>query len=89
LNKATIKSRHYLACSAALFTLIIPSLAVAQAAAPAITRAMLVGMYNGGQMEVGAQLLLKADGHFGYELATVRSTKARRAPGNSKMALSF
>jgi hypothetical protein len=52
-----------------LFTLIIPSLAVAQAAAPAITRAMLVGMYNGGQMEVGAQLLLKADGHFGYELA--------------------
>jgi hypothetical protein len=26
-------------------------------------------MYNGGQMEVGAQMELRADGHFRYELA--------------------
>jgi hypothetical protein len=43
--------------------------APSNAAAPAATRASLAGMYNGGQMEVAAQLLLKADGHFNYGLA--------------------
>jgi len=38
-------------------------------APPAITKASLAGHYNGGQMEVGAELLLKPDGHFQYELA--------------------
>jgi hypothetical protein len=33
------------------------------------TRESLAGTYDGGQMEVGAQLLLKPDGHFQYELA--------------------
>lgn len=41
--------------------------AVAQPPAP--TRASIAGTYDGGQMEVGAQLLLKPDGHFQYELA--------------------
>jgi hypothetical protein len=36
--------------------------------APA-TRESLAGTYDGGQMEVAAQLLLKPDGHFQYELA--------------------
>ena len=40
----------------------------AQSTAP-VTRESLAGTYDGGQMEVGAQLLLKPDGHFGYELA--------------------
>jgi hypothetical protein len=34
-----------------------------------VTRESLAGTYDGGQMEVGAQLLLKPDGHFQYELA--------------------
>jgi hypothetical protein len=38
-------------------------------AAQAVTRESLAGMYDGHQMEVGAQLLLKPDGHFEYELA--------------------
>ena len=42
--------------------------AQAESTAP-VTRASLAGTYDGGQMEVGAQLLLKPDGHFGYELA--------------------
>ena len=33
-------------------------------AAPPITHESLVGNYDGGQMEVAAQLDLKADGHF-------------------------
>jgi hypothetical protein len=45
-----------------------PLLCVAQTA-PAVTRESLAGMYDGHQMEVGAQLLLKPDGHFEYELA--------------------
>jgi hypothetical protein len=32
-------------------------------------RASLPGAYDGGQMEVAAQLLLRPDGHFQYELA--------------------
>jgi len=40
----------------------------AKPAAP-VTRESLAGLYDGGQMEVGAQLLLKPDGHFEYELA--------------------
>lgn len=38
-------------------------------AAPAITRESLAGTYNGGQMEVAAELVLKPDGHFSYQLA--------------------
>src|ERR1700747_441865 len=34
-----------------------------------VTRESLAGRYDGGQMEVGAELLLKPDGHFEYELA--------------------
>jgi hypothetical protein len=40
----------------------------AKPAAP-VTRESVAGLYDGGQMEVGAQLLLKPDGHFEYELA--------------------
>jgi hypothetical protein len=40
----------------------------AKPAAP-VARESLAGLYDGGQMEVGAQLLLKPDGHFEYELA--------------------
>jgi hypothetical protein len=40
-----------------------------QGAASAVTRESLAGTYDGGQMEVSAQLLLKPDGHFSYELA--------------------
>jgi hypothetical protein len=40
----------------------------AKAPAP-VTRASLAGFYDGHQMEVGAELLLKPDGHFKYELA--------------------
>lgn len=57
----------------ALAAALILTLAVAQTAAPPPTtpptRASLAGTYDGGQMEVGAQLLLKPDGHFQYELA--------------------
>jgi hypothetical protein len=69
LRKEATNVDRYISCAAAILTLACSSLAAAQAAAPTITRAMLVGMYDGGQMEVGAQLVLKADGHFGYELA--------------------
>jgi hypothetical protein len=41
----------------------------AQTPAKPATRESLAGMYNGGQMEVGALLQLKPDGHFRYELA--------------------
>jgi len=34
-----------------------------------VTPESLAGMYDGGQMEVAARLLLKPDGHFNYELA--------------------
>jgi hypothetical protein len=40
----------------------------AQPTAP-VTRESLAGTYDGGQMEVAAQLLLKPDGRFQYELA--------------------
>jgi hypothetical protein len=40
----------------------------AKPAAP-VSRESVAGLYDGGQMEVGAQLLLKPDGHFEYELA--------------------
>jgi hypothetical protein len=70
--------------AAILLALTMPSLAAAQSAgenskpAPAppaqtaagsVTRESLPGEYDGGQMEVAAQLLLKPDGHFLYELA--------------------
>jgi hypothetical protein len=42
---------------------------MASQAAKAPTRASLAGMYDGHQMEVAAQLLLKPDGHFEYGLA--------------------
>ena len=61
-------------CLALLVTLALT--ASAQPPAPAqappatpITRESIAGTYDGGQMEVGAQLLLKPDGHFQYELA--------------------
>jgi hypothetical protein len=56
---------HALALAAVL------PLAAQQPAKPVapVTRASLVGMYNGGQMEVGAQMELLANGHFRYELA--------------------
>jgi len=53
--------------SAFLLALAIPVAAQTPAAVP--TRETLAGTYDGGQMEVGAQLLLKPDGHFQYELA--------------------
>src|ERR1700743_1486676 len=40
-----------------------------QSVAPVPTVASLAGTYDGGQMEVGAELLLKPDGHFEYQLA--------------------
>jgi hypothetical protein len=40
-----------------------------QARADTVTRESLAGEYDGGQMEVGARLVLKADGRFVYELA--------------------
>jgi hypothetical protein len=74
-----------ISCSAILPTLALPlllassgeqparsaAIAPAQASTPSapITRESLAGSYDGGQMEVGAQLLLKPDGHFNYELA--------------------
>jgi len=72
----------YFSCLTILLGAALPSL-VAQSAqqpgkpgetAPAQppaspTRESLAGIYDGGQMEVGAQLVLKPDGHFNYELA--------------------
>jgi hypothetical protein len=55
-----------------LALLLLAITAASQTPAPpqtAPTRASLAGTYDGGQMEVGAQLLLKSDGHFQYELA--------------------
>ena len=46
-----------------------PATAPTTAPAAPATRESLTGTYDGGQMEVGAQLLLKPDGHFQYELA--------------------
>ena len=61
---------------ASAFLLTLALTAAAQTPAPAqappatpITRESIAGTYDGGQMEVGAQLLLKPDGHFQYELA--------------------
>jgi len=47
------------------------ALAAQQPAKPTVpvTRESLAGIYDGGQMEVGALLELKPDGHFRYELA--------------------
>jgi hypothetical protein len=59
----------YISCYAVLFTLALPCLVAAQGAGSSITRESLAGVYDGGQMEVGARLLLKANGHFSYELA--------------------
>ena len=65
-------------CSVVLLPSALPLASVhaepaAQAApvqgASSITRESLAGTYDGGQMEVGAELLLKPDGHFNYELA--------------------
>ena len=71
-------------CSAILLTVALPfpvsargaeqagkpvETAPAQAVASSPTRESLAGEYEGSQMEVGARLLLKTDGHFNYELA--------------------
>ena len=53
----------------AIFLMAAQPLLCAAQTAPAVTRESLAGMYDGHQMEVGAQLLLKPDGHFEYELA--------------------
>jgi hypothetical protein len=34
-----------------------------------VSRESVIGTYDGGQMEVAAQLVLKPDGHFSYGLA--------------------
>ena len=52
-----------------LSALLLALTLTAAAQTPASARASLAGAYDGGQMEVGAQLLLKPDGHFQYELA--------------------
>jgi hypothetical protein len=52
-----------------LSALLLALTLTAAAQTPASARASLAGNYDGGQMEVGAQLLLKPDGHFQYELA--------------------
>jgi hypothetical protein len=50
--------------------MILTGTIAAQPAPPAtMPRAALAGEYDGHQMEVGARLLLKLDGHFSYELA--------------------
>jgi hypothetical protein len=54
---------------ALLLTLAITGAAQTPPPQTAPTRASIAGTYDGGQMEVGAQLLLKPDGHFQYELA--------------------
>jgi hypothetical protein len=46
-----------------------PSQAPKPPAKASVTRASIAGLYDGHQMEVGAELLLKPDGHFKYELA--------------------
>lgn len=66
-------------CSAIFLASTLPARVEAQtnpptdkvAAAPAapVTRESLAGLYDGGQMEVAAQLLLKPDGQFEYGLA--------------------
>jgi hypothetical protein len=71
-----------LSCLAASLAVALPSPLAGQAAAPqankptqaptpltAVSRESLAGEYSGNQMEVAARLLLKADGHFQYELA--------------------
>lgn len=52
-----------------LASLLLASLPLAAQPATPATRESVAGLYDGGQMEVGAQLLLKPDGHFEYELA--------------------
>ena len=52
--------------------LVIPTLQAQTSNPPAkapVTRASLAGLYDGHQLEVGAELLLKPNGHFKYELA--------------------
>ena len=54
--------------------LVIPALHAQTPKPPAkaptpVTRASLAGNYDGHQMEVGAELILRPDGHFQYELA--------------------
>jgi len=46
-----------------------PAVVPPQSAAPPASVASLAGRYDGGQMEVGAELLLKPDGHFEFGLA--------------------
>jgi hypothetical protein len=55
--------------SALLLTLAVAAAQTPAPPQPPVTRASLAGAYDGGQMEVGAQLILKPDGHFEYELA--------------------
>ena len=84
MHSTPIRVALRISCSTIFLTLALFSSAAAQnplpkakppetsptlpAAAP-ITRESLAGTYDGGQMEVGANLILKPDGHFTYELA--------------------
>lgn len=71
MNNTKIRVGLHLFCCAILITP-PPSLLAAQSGQPVaapVTRESLIGTYDGGQMEVGARLLLKPDGHFSYELA--------------------
>jgi hypothetical protein len=58
-----------LSLCAVVLTAALPLTIAAQSTPTPITRESLAGTYNGGQMEVGAELVLKPNGHFTYELA--------------------
>jgi hypothetical protein len=63
--------------------------AEAPQAAPSGTRDSLAGMYDGGQMEVAAALLLKPDGHFKYQLAYGALDEAAEGTWESKNGAVF
>jgi len=83
LRKTSMRVGLQIFCSTIVITVALPPWTAAQGAQQAnkptppvqaqttapVTRESLAGTYDGGQMEVGAQLLLKPDGHFSYELA--------------------
>jgi hypothetical protein len=72
LHSTSLQFALKLSSPAILLTATLPFLAPAQTAPPpvaAITSQSLAGTYDGGQMEVGAELVLKPNGRFGYELA--------------------
>jgi hypothetical protein len=77
MHSSRLQTASTIACIAALLAATLPLTLLAQppaeqskpqSAAP-VTPESLAGAYDGGQMEVAAQLLLKPNGHFQYELA--------------------